>query len=783
MSHHACMTFRESIFSLVGENGIVIARKSNAVRDALQNAGFYALDAGKQILLAIRPLQTTPLQGRNALILVSSFAAISLTLTHANYSYFHERLRLMILRIFQQAEDCSSNIIDFSKTLAAYLQEKAGVTRTQIVPLNQIETVQIDERDICISLLETEREFLATMSPQSMDRLRSVTNVVTDLLWITGANMLGNEPDPNLTLSNGLSRALMLEQPTLRWSILDLGSAHGQLQDQVKLNNICGDILKSLVARYEKDDCEFIFSNSLLHVSRYSPDFGVNSLFRQRLLPQTVKVEKRTLADVNSARLTIGRPGMTDTIYFQQSCESGENQAPPAGYLDIEIKAVSLNAKDVYAMSGRVETRDKITGHEFSGVVAAIGPESNANGEQSSLQVGDRVVVFAPIRIGTTARVPAGCVHRLLDHEEFVVMPTLPLAYSTALYAFNERAHLRSGESVLIHPGLGDFDIAAITLAQKMGAVVYTTCRSEVEREYLVNELGLTSAHIFSLQDASFIQDIMTATGHRGVNVIIKSVADELMHEGWQSCLADFGRFVEIGKRELRDAGRLDTRAFSRNVTLTTFDLSELYYAKDPYQRVTWDKLLAETLRLYRAGEIRAPPIEVFDVTRVSQAYRSFASEDSVSKVVISLEDPQARVPVAPATYLSLFDPDKIYLLIGCLGGLGRSISRWMMIRGARNFVFLGRSGADKPSAKELVSRLESNGANVDVVRGDVSQAADVTAAVSACVATGRQIGGVVQAAMGLHEALFTRMPNEAWYVVLAPMMQLFRCKLHAILK
>lgn len=605
-----------------------------------------------------------------------------------------------------------------------------------------------------------------------MDRLRAVTDVATDLLWVTGANMLGNEPDPNLTLSNGLSRALMLEQPTLRWSVLDIGSAQKQLADQVKINNVCGDILKTLIARYEKDDCEFILVNSLLHVSRYSPDSRVNSLFRQRLDPQNVEVEKRRLAEINPARLTIDRPGVMDTIHFQQLCEPGGNQAPPAGYLDIEIKAVSLNAKDVYAMSGRVETRDKTTGFDFSGVVTAIGPEINKHREESSLQVGDRVVASAPFHIGTTARVPASCVHQLLDHEQFTVMPTLSLVYSTALYALNDRAHLRPGESVLIHAGSGGLAIAAITLAQNMGAVVYTTCGSQANREYLINELGMSAAHIFSSRngDASFVQGIIAATGHRGVDVIINSlVFGDLMHDGWQSCLADFGRFVEIGKRELVDAGRLDMRAFLRSATFTAFDLSELFHAKDPFQRATWDRLMAETLRLYRAGEIQAPPVEVFDVTQVSQAYRSFANKDRVGKVVISLKDPEARVPVAPATFLSLFDPDKVYLLIGCLGGLGRSLSRWMMTRGARNFVFLGRSGADKPSAHQLVSRLESTGATIVVVRGDVSQAADVAAAVSACLATGRQIGGVVQAAMGLHEAIFSNMPNQAWYVVPNP--------------
>lgn len=119
-----------------------------------------------------------------------------------------------------------------------------------------------------------------------------------------------------------------------------------------------------------------------------------------------------------------------------------------------------------------------------------------------------------------------------------------------------------------------------------------------------------------------------------------------------------------------------------------------------------------------------------------------------------------------------MFDPEKVYLLIGCLGGLGRSLSRWMMGRGARRFVFLGRSGTDKPSARELVFRLESAGATVGVVRGDVSSAADVAAAVQTCLDMERPVGGVVQAAMGLHEALFTRMSNEAWHTGIDPKWQ-----------
>jgi hypothetical protein len=92
-----------------------------------------------------------------------------------------------------------------------------------------------------------------------------------------------------------------------------------------------------------------------------------------------------------------------------------------------------------------------------------------------------------------------------------------------------------------------------------------------------------------------------------------------------------------------------------------------------------------------------------------------------------------------------------------------------MMARGAKRFCFLGRSGCDKPSAQALVDRLRDAGASVTVVRGDVSRLEDVEASVFACRSSGRLIGGVVQAAMGLHEALFSQMSSSAWQTAVRP--------------
>lgn len=70
----------------------------------------------------------------------------------------------------------------------------------------------------------------------------------------------------------------------------------------------------------------------------------------------------------------------------------------------------------------------------------------------------------------------------------------------------------------------------------------------------------------------------MAATLGRGVDVVLNSLTADLLHDSWRAC-ADFGRFVEIGKRDILEGGKLDMDIFERNVTFTAFDLSNLYYS------------------------------------------------------------------------------------------------------------------------------------------------------------------------------------------------------------
>ncbi|KAL9122163.1 MAG: hypothetical protein Q9187_001278 [Circinaria calcarea] len=178
-------------------------------------------------------------------------------------------------------------------------------------------------------------------------------------------------------------------------------------------------------------------------------------------------------------------------------------------------------------------------------------------------------------------------------------------------------------------------------------------------------------------------------------------------------------------------------------------------------------RLLERSIRMLRDGKIKAvSPSKTFDISETVQAFRYYSLPDRIGKVAITLEDPKSNIKVVPKRYNTSFSPDKTYFLVGCLGGLGRSLARWMMGQGARKFVFFGRSGTEKTPGKRLVEELQSAGGEVVVLRGNVSESSDVEWAMAQVA---HPIGGIVHAAMGLDEALFTEMSSKSWHTSVDP--------------
>lgn len=321
------------------------------------------------------------------------------------------------------------------------------------VPLHQLTADHVPSGTTVFSLCELKDPLLSVISDEDMARVKLMTDNATSLVWVTGGDIMHGER-PDFALVSGLSRALMLEQPSLNFYTYDID----QPDEQAELT--ATRLISLLSQGGHKPDLEFAQRKEVVHVCRFVPDDGINALFRAK---QGLETASMRIADVGDVRLAIEHPGQFDTIYFQQ-LEEAQSMAPT----DVRVRVAStgLNAKDFYVLAGRVDTPNATCQLECAGTVVGVGSAV------TYFAVGDRVVAMAPTHFQTYQTLPEWACHKLAETESFDVCATLPVVYATAIYALEYRAQLRRGESILIHSGAGGVGIAAIQLALRTGAEV-----------------------------------------------------------------------------------------------------------------------------------------------------------------------------------------------------------------------------------------------------------------------------------------------------------------------
>lgn len=102
------------------------------------------------------------------------------------------------------------------------------------------------------------------------------------------------------------------------------------------------------------------------------------------------------------------------------------------------------------------------------------------------------------------------------------------------------------------------------------------------------------------------------------------------------------------------------------------------------------------------------------------------------------------------------FDPNASYLVAGGLGGLGRSIIKWMAKKGAKHLILPSRSGLSSEAANDVVMKLKENGVSVMAPICDIS-AISLSAVLAECALTMPPIRGCINAAMVLQVCLILR--------------------------
>lgn len=212
---------------------------------------------------------------------------------------------------------------------------------------------------------------------------------------------------------------------------------------------------------------------------------------------------------------------------------------------------------------------------------------------------------------------------------------------------------------------------------------------------------------------------------------------------------------------------------FAAGTTFTCFTLLEVLLHRPDLMAETW----RNTFDLIRKGFLRAPtPLTVMPIHMVKDAFRLMQSGKHRGKIVLSLEgngdgDDDVPVPVIrhPKTALRL-GPSGTYLLVGGLGGLGRSLAQMLVDSGACNIAFISRSGATQPSARAVVDSLAAQpGVNVQVYAADVADEASLAAALAHCSDDLPPVKGVIQMAMVLRDGVFEQLTHDKWTAALRP--------------
>jgi putative PIG3 family NAD(P)H quinone oxidoreductase len=320
--------------------------------------------------------------------------------------------------------------------------------------------------------------------------------------------------------------------------------------------------------------------------------------------------------------ITIPEPGGPEALVWAEV----PDPAPGEGEVLVEVVASAVNRADVLQRQGFYNPppgASPYPGLECSGRIAALGPGV------SGWAVGDEVcALLSGGGYAEKVVVPAGQLLPVPEGVDLKQAAALPEVVCTVWSNVFMIAHLRPGETLLVHGGSSGIGTMAIQLAKAVGAKVAVTAGTKEKLERCA-ELGADI--LINYREQDFVAEIEQATGGAGADVILDNMGAKYLDRNVRA-LAVSGRLAIIGmqggvKGELNIGTLLSKRAAISATSLRARPLSEKAAIVAAVREHVWP--------LLAGGHVRPVVDREVPMAEAAEGHRVVEASGHVGKVLL----------------------------------------------------------------------------------------------------------------------------------------------------
>ncbi|WP_432028450.1 NAD(P)H-quinone oxidoreductase [Streptomyces sp. 1222.5] len=320
--------------------------------------------------------------------------------------------------------------------------------------------------------------------------------------------------------------------------------------------------------------------------------------------------------------ITIPEPGGPEALVWAEA----PDPVPGEGEVLVEVVASAVNRADVLQRQGFYNPppgASPYPGLECSGRIAALGPGV------SGWAVGDEVcALLSGGGYAEKVAVPAGQLLPVPEGVDLKRAAALPEVVSTVWSNVFMIAHLRPGETLLVHGGSSGIGTMAIQLAKAVGAKVAVTAGTKEKLDQCA-ELGADV--LINYREQDFVAEILGATYGKGADVILDNMGAKYLDRNVQA-LAVNGRLAIIGmqggvKGELNIGTLLSKRAAITATSLRARPLEEKAAIVAAVREHVWP--------LLAAGHVRPVVDRELPMAQAAEAHRVLEASGHIGKVLL----------------------------------------------------------------------------------------------------------------------------------------------------